>query len=95
MYFSVVIPTYNRLNMLTRVLDALAEPQIDAPSFEVIVVNDGSTDDTHRVMSQREDIIFRTQPNGGPGRARNHGVSLAKGKIVLFIGDDTHPSRRR
>ena len=93
MYFSVVIPTYNRLNMLVRVLDAL-EAQADAPPFEVIVIDDGSTDDTARVMSTRPGITFRTQPNGGPGRARNHGVSLAAGKIVVFIGDDTVPEPR-
>ena len=92
-YFSVVIPTYNRLEMLVRVLDAL-EKQVDAPPFEVIVVNDGSKDDTERVMSQRKGIVFRTQANAGPGRARNHGVSLAKGKIVIFIGDDTVPEPR-
>lgn len=92
-YFSVVIPTYNRLDMLLRVLDAL-EGQIDAPPFEVIVINDGSKDDTDRVVSQRKGITFRTQPNGGPGRARNHGVTLAKGKIVVFIGDDTVPEPR-
>src|SRR5687768_15081348 len=92
-YFSIVIPTYNRLAMLVRVLDAL-DAQIDAPEFEVIVINDGSTDETDRVMSQRKGITFRTQPNGGPGRARNHGVSLAVGKIVLFIGDDTVPEPR-
>ncbi|HYI10103.1 MAG TPA: glycosyltransferase [Thermoanaerobaculia bacterium] len=93
MYFSVVIPTYNRLDMLLRVLDAL-EAQVDAPAFEVIVVNDGSKDDTDRVVSQRKGIIFRTQPNGGPGRARNHGVSLATGKFIVFIGDDTVPEPR-
>jgi glycosyltransferase involved in cell wall biosynthesis len=93
MYFSIVIPTYNRLPMLVRVLDAL-EAQVDAPSFEVIVINDGSKDDTDAVLSQRKGIIFRTQPNGGPGRARNHGVTLATGKIVIFIGDDTVPEPR-
>lgn len=93
LYFSVVIPTYNRLDMLVRVLDAL-DTQIDAPPFETIVVNDGSTDDTERVMSQRKGIAFRTQANAGPGRARNHGVSLAKGKFVVFIGDDTVPEPR-
>jgi glycosyltransferase involved in cell wall biosynthesis len=92
-FFSVVIPTYNRLEMLLRVLDAL-EVQIDAPPFEVIVINDGSTDDTDRVVSQRKGITFRTQANAGPGRARNHGVSLAKGKFVVFIGDDTVPEPR-
>ena len=92
-YFSVVIPTYNRLDMLGRVLDGL-ETQAGAPPFEVIVINDGSTDDTDRVMSRRKGITFRTQPNGGPGRARNHGVTLAQGKIVVFIGDDTVPEPR-
>lgn len=92
-YFSVVIPTYNRLDMLVRVLDAL-NAQIDAPPFEVIVINDGSPDETDRVISQRGGITFRTQPNGGPGRARNHGVSLATGKFVVFIGDDTVPEPR-
>ena len=88
--FSVVIPTYNRLPMLQRVLDAL-ERQAGAPSFEVIVVNDGSTDETDRVMSQRKGIMFRTQANSGPGRARNAGVALASGRYVIFIGDDTVP----
>jgi glycosyltransferase involved in cell wall biosynthesis len=92
-YFSVVIPTYNRLDMLQRVLDAL-DAQIDAPDFEVIVINDGSKDDTERVISQRKGITFRTQPNSGPGRARNFGVSLAKGTFVVFIGDDTVPEPR-
>lgn len=93
MDFSVVIPTYNRLEMLVRVLDAL-DLQVDAPSFEVIVINDGSRDETERVMSERKGITFRTQPNGGPGRARNHGVSLARGRYVVFIGDDTVPEPR-
>jgi GT2 family glycosyltransferase len=93
MYFSIVIPTYNRLDMLLRVLDAL-ERQVDAPPHEIIVINDGSKDDTDRVVSQRKGIIFRTQPNGGPGRARNHGVTLASGRFVIFIGDDTVPEPR-
>jgi GT2 family glycosyltransferase len=45
-------------------------------------------------MAQRKGILFRTQANDGPGRARNHGVSLAQGRIVLFIGDDTVPAPR-
>jgi glycosyltransferase involved in cell wall biosynthesis len=93
MYFSIVIPTFNRLPMLLRVLDSL-ESQIDAPPFEVIVINDGSTDETDAVLSQRRGVTFRTQPNGGPGRARNHGVTLASGKFVIFIGDDTVPESR-
>jgi glycosyltransferase involved in cell wall biosynthesis len=91
-YFSVVIPTHNRLTMLQRVLDAL-EQQEGAPKFEVIVINDGSTDETEAVLSHREGIDFRSQTNSGPGRARNHGVSRARGRFVIFIGDDTVPER--
>ena len=79
--------------MLQRVLDAL-ERQHDAPEFETIVINDGSSDDTDAVLKQRRGITFRSQTNAGPGRARNHGVSLAKGKFVIFIGDDTVPEPR-
>ena len=97
LYFSIVIPTYKRLPMLVRVLDAL-EAQIDAPEFEVIVIDDGSSDETSRVMSERRAkqyaLTFRSQTNAGPGRARNHGVSLATGRYVLFIGDDTVPEQR-
>src|SRR5688572_25780834 len=92
-YFSVVIPTHNRLDMLRRVLDAL-DQQGEAPPFETIVIDDGSTDDTQRFLEQRPGITFRTQRNAGPGEARNHGVSLAQGKFVVFIGDDTVPEPR-
>jgi glycosyltransferase involved in cell wall biosynthesis len=92
-YFSVVIPTYNRLQMLLRVLDAL-ERQAEAPEFEVIVIDDGSRDGTAEALKERRGITFRTQQNSGPGAARNHGVALAKGKFVVFIGDDTVPEER-
>ena len=89
-YFSVVIPTHNRLPMLQRVLDAL-DRQVDAPRFETIVVDDGSTDDTKQVLAQRRGIEFRSQTNAGPGKARNEGVILARGRFVVFLGDDTVP----
>ena len=93
-YFSVVIPTYNRLPMLVRVLDAL-EAQTEAPDFEVIVIDDGSSDGTNAAIGKRigrnYQLIFRSQENSGPGRARNAGVLLAHGTFVIFIGDDTVP----
>lgn len=92
-YLSVVIPTYNRLDMLLRVLRAL-DAQTGAPEFEVIVIDDGSRDATAATLgaaTYRFPFTFRSQPNAGPGRARNHGVTLAKGRYVVFIGDDTVP----
>ena len=92
-YFSVVIPTYNRLDMLLRVLQSLGQ-QTNAPEFEVIVIDDGSKDDTAKVLSAHKPaypFTFRSQANAGPGRARNHGVTLATGRFVIFIGDDTVP----
>ena len=95
MDFSVVIPTYNRLDVLPEVLAAL-EAQEDPPSFEVVVVDDGSTDGTSDWLeSQRFDIPVQTlnQANSGPAAARNRGVKLARGGRVAFLGDDTVPSR--
>lgn len=92
-YFSVVIPTYNRLDMVLRVLEAL-QKQVDAPQFETIVINDGSKDAAYSALADRSDITYRAQTNSGPSRARNHGVSLARGKFVIFIGDDTVPESR-
>jgi glycosyltransferase involved in cell wall biosynthesis len=93
-YFSVVIPTHKRLPMLLRVLDAL-DAQVGAPEFDVIVIDDGSGDQTADAILARHAnnyaLTFRSQRNAGPGRARNHGVSLAQGRYVLFIGDDTVP----
>jgi len=96
-YFSVVIPTFNRIEVLIRVLEAL-DAQVDAPSFEVILIDDGSKDDTARHIPQfleretpRYELIFESQKNSGPGQARNRGVLLARGLFVVFIGDDTVP----
>ena len=93
MSFSVVIPTYRRPETLFPVLDALGR-QADPPPFEVIVVDDGSGDDTpKRLAAYRPAYPFRffAQDNGGPATARNRGVREARERFVLFLGDDTVP----
>src|SRR5512141_701583 len=96
-YFSVVIPTYNRQNVLARCLDAL-EHQTIAPSlFEVIVVDDGSTDGTREMLGSRAfPFAFRaiTVPNGGASAARNAGVAIARGTFVALTEDDVVPDAR-
>ena len=88
---SVVIPTHDRLDTLLRVLDSLSAQQ-GAPEFEVVLVDDGSTDGTARTIPERTyPFPFRyfPRPQGGPAKARNFGVGEAKGECVAFFGDDT------
>jgi glycosyltransferase involved in cell wall biosynthesis len=91
--FSVVIPTFRRTETLFPVLDALAS-QNDPPEFEVVVVDDGSGDETlPRLGAYRPGypLRFFSQGNEGPASARNRGVREARGSIILFMGDDTVP----
>ena len=93
---SVVIPTYNRVERLTKVLSALAKQTVARCEFEVIVVSDGSTDGTDEYLENVDlpyRLVYSRQPNTGPSAARNHGTRLATGEIVLFIDDDVLPDR--
>lgn len=93
--YSVVIPTHNRIDILPETLEALSA-QVGAPDFEIVVVNDGSTDGTAGFLDayrgQRETRIVH-QANAGPAVARNVGTRLATGQYVAFLGDDTVPEQ--
>ena len=87
---SVVIPTYRRPTLLRRCLEALAEQDLPAEQFEVVVVDDGSADATAEVLAQVSgNVVPLTQPaNAGPAAARNRGIRTATGRLVLFLDDD-------
>jgi len=87
---SVIVPTYNRGDRIRACLDAL-RAQHTGKRYEIIVVDDGSTDDTAKVAGQYPSVRVIRQPNAGPARARNHGVEEAHGEIVLFTDDDCVP----
>lgn len=84
---SVVIPVYNGEKILARCLNALASQTIPSDQYEIIVVNDGSKDDTRKV-AEGFNVTLLSQENQGPAAARNHGVKVAQGDIVLFIDAD-------
>lgn len=92
--YSIIIPTFERVDVLPEVLEGL-ENQQDAPSFEVIVVDDGSGDGTAAFLGDYRGNLAITilgQPNQGPASARNRGVAAARGRRLAFLGDDTVPS---
>lgn len=93
---SVVVPTYNRASTVARLLEQLADQTLPPSEYEVVVVDDGSKVDPRPELAKLElpyRLTVERQANGGPGRARNKGVSLAKGEIVLFLDDDMQVPR--
>lgn len=92
---SVVMPTYNRLPTLKRVLSALNQQNYPAVRFEVVVVSDGSTDGTNEYLQDVETSLNLRpviQQNAGPAAARNRGVQEAKGDLIVFLDDDVVPA---
>ena len=90
-YISVIIPAYNAGGALRACLDALLVQTI-LPN-EVIVVNDGSADDTVRVAESYSSVVLLSQSNQGPAKARNEGARHAKGDIIVFLDSDCVPEK--
>ncbi|MBQ0004133.1 MAG: glycosyltransferase family 2 protein, partial [Treponema sp.] len=89
--FTLIIPCYNNANSLDEFFSLLNK--IDYHSFEVIFVNDGSTDNTIDVLTELSakadfPVQIASQKNAGPGAARNKGLKFAKGKYIWFIDSD-------
>jgi glycosyltransferase involved in cell wall biosynthesis len=84
---SIIIPTFNGSSRIGNCLDALLE-QTAGRDVEIIVVNDGSTDDTVDVIGRYSTVVLINQSNAGPASARNRGAMESKGKILLFTDDD-------
>lgn len=91
---TIQLCTYNRAALLERVLDACFEQTAD--SYEVVLVNDGSTDGTPAVIARAKEratcpFTVIEQPNSGLAKGRNAGIARASGERIIFIDDDVLP----
>jgi glycosyltransferase involved in cell wall biosynthesis len=87
---SVILATYNRCDLLRRAVDSVRAQEY--PHWELVIVDDGSTDDTSalltRLSSEDERIVVLAQPHRGVGAARNAGLAAATGDIICYLDDD-------
>ncbi len=89
---SVIIPTYNRARYLTEAIESVLKQTCDDKDIEIIVVDDGSVDDTReRLQPYMEKIeYFYVDNNKGPAHARNVGMKKARGRYIAFLDSDDH-----
>ena len=89
---SVVLPTRNRSALLARTLESLQGQTLDAAEFEVIVVDNGSTDDTRavveRIASSQPNVRYAHEAEPGLHNARHAGIEAARSELLLFGDDD-------
>jgi glycosyltransferase involved in cell wall biosynthesis len=86
---SIIFPTYNREDLLPRSIESVLSQTYR--HIEIIVVDDGSTDDTKRVLEQYHGKLkFLETDHGGPSRARNEGMKRAEGEYIAFLDSDDY-----
>src|SRR5205814_7964709 len=94
---SVVIPSKNRSALLAEALERIESQTIPRELYEVIVIDNDSSDDTRCVLEQKArtypNLKFGLQEKPGAAATRNAGLRLAKGELILFIDDDVQAER--
>ncbi len=90
---SIIVPTYNRPKETEAAIKSLLK--LDYPDFEIIVVDDASTDNTASVLARfgKKIRVIRRKKNGGPAAARNDGLRAAKGEFIAFTDSDCTVSK--
>jgi glycosyltransferase involved in cell wall biosynthesis len=83
---TVIIPCFNQGHFVSYAIESiLAQTYL---LYEIIVVNDGSSDDTVHVVEAYEDVLLINQPNQGVSKARNNGLKKSSGEYVIFLDAD-------
>ena len=83
---SVIIPTYNRAWVLKEAIDSIIAQ--DYHDFEIIVVDDGSTDETQAILASYPQVCVVSQDHLGVSSARNAGIVRAAGRLITFLDSD-------
>lgn len=91
-FLSIIIPVYNAENYIDRCLQSILEQELDIENYEIIIIDDGSTDKSYQACRQwanlYNNIQVYQQQNQGQGVARNKGIAYAKGKYITFADID-------
>ncbi|MFB0544969.1 MAG: glycosyltransferase family 2 protein [Asgard group archaeon] len=90
---SVIVPVYNGEGVIASCLKSLLNQNYPKNKYEIIVVDDGSTDDTTEIVSRFKRVKLIKQKHKGPATARNLGVKKSRGQIVLFTDADCVPPK--
>lgn len=94
MKLSIIVPVYNMEAYLEKCLQSLVDQTLDADIFEILVVNDGSTDKSSEIIARfaanHKNLTGFTKVNGGLSDARNYGIERAKGEYIAFVDSDDY-----
>ncbi len=90
---SVVIPAFNAEKTIRQCLVSLQKQTISPRDFEVLVIDDGSTDQTAKIVSEFKNVKLSAQKNAGPAVGRNRGAQKAQGELVVFLDSDCVPKK--
>lgn len=83
---SIIIPTYNRQDFIKEAVESVLTQ--DYSCYELIVVDDGSTDTTRSILARYPEIMYCYQENRGVSSARNHGLACSQGNLIAFLDSD-------
>lgn len=94
MKLSIVVPIYNADKWLQRCVESLLNQGIGPSEYEILLIDDGSKDGSLAIANEfaavQSNIRVFTQPNAGPGAARNRGINNAKGEYIMFVDADDY-----